>query len=308
MCQKMVLSCVVISLALLSLGSIALAGDVIYSGVDAWITPADGSTRASFKQDPIPAGFFCKGSEIFDGVIAFKGEPVVVSPDGSLGGADTIVLRTADAPFNARMTTTTLSQVKALQLVSIEPIETSCGRFDVAVTLNGEQPLTEMSITEADLNGGTYSAPLTVRVTMAFTPVELPEATPLVFGRVIDFMASPTSRWQYEGGLDSFGSVEVDTDGDRMVDDLVVGTSNFSAGFMMRPDQRIDCEPICHCDPSSVDPQTPSCHCTHLHCIWPAGCQPITYVETNGVGTAKSLGELSVPPEFVEAAHLAACD
>lgn len=41
----------------------------ITNGIDAWVTPGDGSSFASFADDPIPAGFFCAGSEPFTGVI-----------------------------------------------------------------------------------------------------------------------------------------------------------------------------------------------------------------------------------------------
>lgn len=303
-----------VSVALLALAPTALAGNVIYAGIDAWITPADGSTFASFKDDPIPAGFFCNESEIFDGVIAFKGKPVAVVPEGSLGGADTVVLRTSDAVFDAQSLTMTQSQVKALNLVSIDPVITSCGRFDVSVTLNGEQPLTDMVIVEESRYGGSYRAPLVVNVTMAFTPVEDPDAVPLVFGRVVDLMASPTSTWAYLGGIESNGSVELDTDGDAVVDLLVPGTSNFSAGYVQVDDLQRDCEPICHCDPYSTDPSTPSCYCAHLHCILPAGCEPTVQTGTTTTTgtitntTTKSLDDYQVPQQYIDAAQQAACD
>ncbi|HEY3567623.1 MAG TPA: hypothetical protein VGP73_06795, partial [Thermoanaerobaculia bacterium] len=44
------------------------------------------------------------------------------------------------------MAPVTLSQLMALSLVSTQPIETSCGKYDVAVTLAGEQPTTTMKI------------------------------------------------------------------------------------------------------------------------------------------------------------------
>jgi hypothetical protein len=307
------------------------AGEVILAGLDVWITPPDGSTLASFADDPIPAGFFCQASEIFDGTIAFMGRPVEVVPQGSLGEADTLVLRTTDAELNAELEATTMAQVVAMNLVSIEPVETVCGPFNVAVTLNGPQPLTEMQIIQENAFGGTYHAPLTVNVTLSFTPVADPNATPLVLGRAVDFMASPTSTWAWLGGVSSGGAVEVDVDGDLVVDTLLPGTSNFSAGFLAIDDaQQSDCEPICHCDPYSKDPSTPSCYCAHLHCIYPAGCDPIaqngtsgtstTTTTTNGTSTSAKTGTLPdggatadddtsyrVPDEYVAAARQAAC-
>jgi hypothetical protein len=193
-----------------------------------------------------------------------------------------------------------------------------------------------MRIVQENAFGGTYHAPLTVNVTLSFTPVADPSAKPLVLGRAIDFMASPTSTWAWTGGADSAGVVEVDVDGDSVVDTLLPGTSNFSAGFLAIDDaQPSDCDPICHCDPDSNDPSTPSCYCAHLHCIYPAGCDPIihngtsgtstTTTTTNGTSTSAKWGTLPdagvtpnasgtdddtsyrVPDEYVAAAQHAAC-
>jgi hypothetical protein len=38
----------------------------------------------------------------------------------------------------------------ALSLVSTQPIETGCGQYDVAVSLNGKQPVTTMRIFQAE--------------------------------------------------------------------------------------------------------------------------------------------------------------
>jgi hypothetical protein len=65
--NRIVLAAVVCS-SLLGLSS--LAAEPIQRGIDVFTTPADGSTYYSFAQNPIPAGFFCKGSKAFTGRVA----------------------------------------------------------------------------------------------------------------------------------------------------------------------------------------------------------------------------------------------
>ena len=45
----------------------------IRSGIDLWMTTGDGTTYADFSKLPIPAGFFCAGSEPFLGKVAMRG-------------------------------------------------------------------------------------------------------------------------------------------------------------------------------------------------------------------------------------------
>jgi len=52
----------------------AFGADVIHNGVDLWMTVA-GYAQTSFAGEPIPAGFFCEGSQPFPGKVAFKGTP-----------------------------------------------------------------------------------------------------------------------------------------------------------------------------------------------------------------------------------------
>src|SRR3954453_21552529 len=85
-------------LALIS-GSPLWAGETIHNGVDLWMTVA-GFAQTSFADEPLPAGFFCAGSQPFTGTVKFKGVPFAVAPAGSLGGMDTAVRRLDDAAFN----------------------------------------------------------------------------------------------------------------------------------------------------------------------------------------------------------------
>lgn len=60
---------------LFSLSPLA-ADPMIQRGIDAFTTLADGRTYYDFAVNPIPAGFFCKGSRPFTGRVAFKGLPL----------------------------------------------------------------------------------------------------------------------------------------------------------------------------------------------------------------------------------------
>ena len=70
--------------ALLS-GAPAFAADAIHNGVDLWMTVA-GFAQTSFADQPIPAGFFCEGSQPFTGTVKFQGVPFATEPAKSLGG------------------------------------------------------------------------------------------------------------------------------------------------------------------------------------------------------------------------------
>src|SRR5215468_7113443 len=105
---------VAIVTALIS-GAPAFAAETIHSGVDLWMTVA-GFAQTSFADEPIPAGFFCEGSQPYTGTVKFKGVPFATAPAGSLGGMDTAVRRLDDAVFNEKGEATTRIQLMALSL------------------------------------------------------------------------------------------------------------------------------------------------------------------------------------------------
>src|SRR3954467_9395271 len=158
-------------LALVSGSPLLAAGEPIHNGVDLWMTVA-GFAQTSFANEPIPAGFFCEGSQPFTGTVKFRGAPLAVEPAGSLGTIDTVVRRLDEAKFNAKGEATTRIQLMARSLVSTKPIETSCGKYNVAVGLSGKQPVTTMKVFQTDAFGGTYTAPLALNVKAVFTPVD----------------------------------------------------------------------------------------------------------------------------------------
>jgi hypothetical protein len=283
---------VAIVAALIS-GSPVFAAEAIHNGVDLWMTVA-GFAQTSFADEPLPAGFFCESSQPFTGTVKFKGAPLAVAPAGSLGTIDTVVRRLDDAKFDAKGEATTRIQLMALSLVSTKPIETSCGKFDVAVSLSGKQPVTTMKIFQTDAFGGTYSAPLALNVKAVFTPVEGNQSGRREVTRRIDLGPGTNSVWAYINLPRYKKGVSIDTNGDGKPDTVLPAASNFLAGVSpavlkeapplprlastaFQEQQAIIRCPVgqcaynsCHCaDPSTNPPWNQSAAgCDHLHCIW----------------------------------------
>ncbi len=274
-------------------GSPVFAADAIHNGVDLWMTVA-GFAQTSFADEPLPAGFFCEGSKPFTGTVKFKGVPFATAPAKALGGMDTAVRRLDDAAFNEKGEATTRIQLLALSLASVQPIETSCGKYDVRVSLAGQQPVTTMRIFRTEALGGTYSAPLALNVKAVFTPVDGSQSGRREVTRRIDLGPGSRSVWAYVQAPQYPASVKIDTDGDGKPDTLLPASSNFVAGVspavlkgnvLARPhlaatlstDSTAIACPVgqcpyqsCHCSTTSTDPYQSSTGCSadHLHCIW----------------------------------------
>jgi hypothetical protein len=210
------------------------ADPVIQRGIDVFTTAGDGRTFYDFSYNPIPAGFFCKGSKAFTGRVAFKGLPLTTGTPGQLWGADTVVERLDDAVFGDTGIAETRIQFRALSLVSMAPVQTACGAFHVYISLSGKQRVTTMSILRTQEGGGTFAAPLAVDVRMTFIPVKPArnkEARKLELTESFTFPASPLP-WSLAAGAMTkrIGPVVVDTDGDLIPDALLPGTTSFSPG------------------------------------------------------------------------------
>ena len=257
------LACLMVLLTVLVAIPTLAADRVIYNGIDLWRTPADGSTYADFTKMPIPSGFFCFKSEPFAGRIPFKGVPVATSVPGVLGATDTIVQRLDDAVFNRRGVAMTRIQVRSLNFEGLAPLKTACGDFAAKLSLDGEQPITKMRIIRENANGGRFLAPIAVNVKIAFTPVGRPGTEPLEVRKSLSFPPLPNQRWVSLGAQShskALGFVLTDTDGDRVPDTYVPGTSNFGVGLMRTPTSKgsaANCQfspdnPVidCHGDPS----------------------------------------------------------
>jgi hypothetical protein len=275
------------ALALALLASPAFAAEPVHKGVDMWMTVA-GFAKTSFAKEPIPAGFFCEGSQPFTGTVAFKGVPIATEPAKALGNIDTVVRRLDDAVFDDQGEATTRIQLMALSLRSTQPIETSCGKYDVAVRLDGVQPTTTMRIFRADALGGTYSAPLALNVKAVFTPVAGDRAARRELTTHIDLGPGSNSVWMYVKAPQYRGDIKIDTKGDGRPDTALPVSSNFLPGVTPAVLEHEPTRPSfaatscgnggcpagqcpyqsCHCDPTSTDPYQSSSGCDHLHCIW----------------------------------------
>lgn len=263
--SRCVLAALVCSL-LLGLSPLA-AAPVIERGIDIFVTPADGKTGYDFARNPIPAGFFCKGSKPFTGRIAFKGLPLATEIPGQLGVADTVVERLDDAAFDAKGAAVTRVRFRALSLVSIDPIKTACGSFHAYVSLGGQQRTTKMRIHRTQEGGGNFAAPLAADVRLTFIPVKPAGKVARKLELNGNFTFPATSiPWSLAEGAKSLDSVMVDTNGDLTPDTRLPGVSNFVPGMMADKVQFGSCcsEYVCHTDPS-----TGKMHCAYTI---PPGC------------------------------------
>ncbi|MCP4655002.1 MAG: hypothetical protein GY856_06240 [bacterium] len=223
------LPAIVCALALLAIP--AFAADVVYSGTDVWSTPADGKTFVYFGPDPIPADFFCNGSKAFTGRIYLGGVPVITDPSGAFGNADTIMARLDKAVFDSSGVAKTRLQFVALSLVSMEPLKTVCGDYDLTLGLTGAQPISHDMTIVREGNGGYFVTTFGAKMKISFTPVG--------GGKSLDLVRSYTKlhgthTWTDKPGDDGvqYGDyVVVDTDLDQVPDTLVEGTSNFAVGW-----------------------------------------------------------------------------
>jgi hypothetical protein len=225
-------STLLVALAVLFLAALpAAAAEPIQRGIDAWTTVPE-ATYADLRNNPIPAGFFCKEFAGFSGHIYLKGVPVMTE-NGVLSRTDTIVERVDDAVFNKRGVAFTRARVRALQLTGVETFKTACGDYRVDVTLDGEQPLSRMRILRENRKGGRFMVPLAVNTKLIFTRVDN-EAERFEFADHVRFQPNPLNRWSYRQfapvGKRVARPVMIDTDWDGTPDALIPAQSNFAPG------------------------------------------------------------------------------
>ncbi|HEV2853747.1 MAG TPA: hypothetical protein VHC97_13170 [Thermoanaerobaculia bacterium] len=242
------------------------AEPMIERGIDIFTTPADGRTFYDFAKNPIPAGFFCKGSKPFRGRIAFRGLPLATAVPGQLESADTVVERLDDAVFDNRGRARTRLRFAALSLVSIAPVKTSCGAFHAYVSLGGRQRVTTMDILRTQESGGKFIAPLAVDILLTFIPVNpVPDKSvrKLELTSRFTFPATVLS-WSFTGNVTSSDTVVVDTNGDLVPDRQFPAPANFSPGRPPSSLNKVWCCPYTSCH------ATDGCeHCTEQY---PRGC------------------------------------
>jgi hypothetical protein len=271
--------CIVAFALLAALPVVAATVHTIQNGIDVWRTAGDGTTFVKFDKNPIPIGFFCANSDAFTGRIVLQGHPLATGTPGELDGADTIVQRLDDATFDGSGVATTRVQLRALQLESVTPIKTSCGAFNVRVTLNGTQPTTQMKIIRETGSNGRFEAPLGVQYKISFLPARV-GAQKLELVRGFTLAAAPNATWGTLPETKSFSrqaTLLVDTDGDQIPDTYLPRTNgNFQVGWTPafakalaeRRSQgvlKMLQQPVYACNPPGTDPE---CHpeAQGIHC------------------------------------------
>ncbi|MEM7481271.1 MAG: hypothetical protein AAF481_08870 [Acidobacteriota bacterium] len=257
----------------LVLATPAFAGVVIEAGPDLWQTRADGDTRVDFVLDPIPANFFCPGSEPYVDVIAFKGVPLTTRPAGVLGTTDTLVQRLDDAVFDADGRAFTRVQVQAMEFEGMAPVKTNCGTFAVRTVLDGEQPITDMEIRRLRKTGGVFIAPISVNVRMIFTPLDARNKGQVEIAREMRFAPMPNAVWATKpgpSGVATPGNFLVDTNADGEADTWYSGTPGFVVGWALDGNNNAYGPSNCHCEYNT---------CGHQHCTAPPNCPPFELCE-----------------------------
>jgi hypothetical protein len=259
----------------LSLSPLAAAdGLVIKRGIDVFTTTANGKTSYDFAKNPIPAGFFCEDSAAFTSRVTLRGLPIETAAPGQLRGADTVVERLDDASFDRNGVAVTRMRLRALSLVSIAPIRTSCGAFHVYLTLAGQQRVTTMRIYRTHDRGGSFEAPIDVSARFTFVPVKGRSSRKLELTGHFTFPAKAVS-WSLEGGpgMKRIASAVIDTNGDLTPDTRLPGTSNFAVGWSPKDIRRMTAGSCMLCEPENCHEEDGKYHCTGaIYACYPANC------------------------------------
>jgi len=142
--------------------------EVLVPGFDYWQTLGGGASYMNFADNPIPADFFCEGSEAFTGKIILEGVPLATQPIGELGTTDTIVERLDPAVFEDGVAYSRI-RIKAIHLVSRNVMDTGCGQWNVAMGLTEKQPITDIVYEKTGDDHGHFSADLVLNARIVFT-------------------------------------------------------------------------------------------------------------------------------------------
>jgi len=142
--------------------------DVLVPGFDYWQTVGGGATFMDFTDNPIPADFFCEGSEAFTGKIILEGVPLTTQPAGELGTTDTVVERLEPAAFVDGVAHSRI-RIKAIHLISREVMDTGCGQWNVSMGLTEKQPVTDIVYEKTGDDHGHFSADLVLNARITFT-------------------------------------------------------------------------------------------------------------------------------------------
>lgn len=261
--QRCILAVLVTAL-LLSLSPLMAADNsVIKRGIDVFTTTANGKTFYDFAKNPIPAGFFCEGSGAYTGRVVLRGLPLETEAPGQLRGTDTVIERLDDAAFDRNGFAVTQIRVRALSLVSIAPIRTSCGDFHVYVTLAGKQRVTTMRIQRTQQLGGNFFAPLAIDARLTFVPTKGRSLRRLQLTGSFDFPET-SLPWSVRSGPGTrqIMSAVVDTNGDLKPDTRLFGTANFAPGWSPNQIKSVVGAACYQCEPPTCHAADGCQHCT----------------------------------------------
>lgn len=201
--------------------------DRIPPGFDLWVTPADGTSYTDFAAHPIPAGFFCPGSAAFTAKVVMRGRPM----SKELGAIDTVVERLDEGVFDAKGHATVRLRLKAIQLESLKPIQTSCGEFQLRAHLDGEQPITSMVVTKTSAEAGFLRSSLALNLRLEFVPVRGKGAV-LSLRQSVSFSSSAPIPWvNVPYAKYTTNAAWVDTTGDGKADAQIPLGGTFQVGY-----------------------------------------------------------------------------
>ncbi len=216
--------------AALVLLAVPAAASNVNSGIDLWVTVANG-TSVNFSGQAIPAGFFCAGSNSFSGSISLKGKNIAANM--GLQGADTILERPVTAVLGSVATVPLVLRVLSLQDVTPHSVPECGSSYDVFVRLNQSisQPQGSITISHSMATGGTFNSVLPVETEVIFTNTVSGDVKTITNSTVL---TTTTACWNHTpgpGGIVVNGPVTVDSDGDGIIDLTLPGTSNFAPGW-----------------------------------------------------------------------------
>ena len=210
----------------------------ISRGVDLFETSTSAPTFVDFASNPIPAGFFCPGSDPFSGVVNLRGLPLATAPAGVAGSADTVVERLTDGNFVGGEANIQIV-VRAMRLGSTDSIDVFCPnenvvtRWRVSACLCGLQPTsTIVARVDQACGCGHFNGTLRLNVCLRFTREDTGQTVgPIQQPITLSITNMP---WCYQPGAGEtvvsqpFG---VDTNCDGKPDLTVPATSNFHPGW-----------------------------------------------------------------------------
>ncbi|MCP4659370.1 MAG: hypothetical protein GY856_28500 [bacterium] len=220
MLKKVLTPCVLVFGLTLILCALPISAQDVAAGLD--LFESQEGTRAEFRDDPLPQGFFPGCDEKFAGEIPLVGRPIVA--DQPLGTTDSILHRLDDVQGGNGKSALV---IEALCMQNTAWTDPCGGEWDVWVRLDKDQEVTELNMWSDGSKGGGFDTVVSVRVAISFSQGDK------VLGPVGDSveLVTENAAWNYDvapGGVVAKGPLKIDADCDGVIDTaLSVGSSNF---------------------------------------------------------------------------------